>query len=435
MPVVEVVQGRAREGVARTAMWALGRSGDPGALLLDPRVRRDPYPRYDAIRARGPLVMSRLGWLSASHAVVEAVLRDPRFGHGEPRPPRGLVEHAIRPPGDPHLVDPVGPESMIGMDPPDHTRLRRLVSKAFTPRSIERLRPRLTEIAHGLLDGPAREGRMEVMGDFAGVLPVLAICEVLGVPTADRARFKALGERMAPALDLTLDYARHTRANDALAELEAYFTRLFAQRRREPGDDLLSQLIAVEDEGDRLSPRELMATVTLLLLAGFETTVNLIGNGTLAFLRDRDQWELVRDDPGRVPGAVEEVLRHDGPVQLTARTALEDADVPAGTGAVAGAPTVRRGQVVMLLLGGANRDPAVFADPGRFDVTRGNARQHLSFAAGPHHCLGAALARLEGEVAFAALAERFPRLAPAGAPRRRQTLILRGLEHLPVRAG
>jgi cytochrome P450 len=425
MSVVEVVREGAREGFARSVLWGLQRSGDLGARLLDPRVRVDPYPHYDRIRAQGPLVRSRLGWLTASHATVETVLRDARFGHGEPQPPGDVVTRALQPPVRTGLVDPVGPESMIGMDPPDHTRLRRLVSKAFTPRAIERLRPRVDRVSHGLLDQPARDGSFDLLTDFAGVLPVLVICEVLGIPADERARFRRWGGDLATALDLTASAAAHRRAQAALRDLSRFFEELFAQRRRQPGDDLLSGLLAVEEEGDRLTPRELLATCLLLLLAGFETTVNLLGNGTLALLRHPEQLRLLRAQPELLPNAVEEMLRYDAPVQLTARSALADVEE--------GALRIGAGASIVTILAGANRDPSVFADPARFDVTRANARRHLAFAAGPHHCLGAALARLEGEVAFGALLARFRTLAPAGAPRRRPTFLLRGLERLPVR--
>lgn len=431
MRVVEVVQGGVRDGVRRSVIWGLQRRGDVGAALMDPRVREYPYPTYRRIRERGTLVESQMGWYAAGHAGVTAVLRDPAFGHGTATGndvgAAGLIGAALQPGRPAHLVDPVGPESMIGMDPPDHTRLRRLVSKVFTPKAIAALRPRLERITDDLLDGPSRAASFDLMRDLAGPLPLLAICEVLGIPSRDRARFKGWGGDLAVALDLTAAAPAQRRANRALAELERYFGDLFVQRRREPGDDLVSELLAVEEQGDVLTGRELTATCVLLLLAGFETTINLLGNGTLALLDHPDQLALLREDPARIPGAVEEMLRYDAPVQLTGRLALRDT-------AVEGVE-VPAGRFVVTLLGGANRDPAVFAQPDRFDVTRANARQHLSFIAGPHHCLGAALARLEGEAAFGALLERLPALRSAGEPQRRPTFVLRGLERLPLAGG
>jgi len=431
MTVVEMARGTVRDGVRRSVIWGLQRREDVGAQLMDPAVRAHPYPTYARIRAAGPLVQSQLGWYAAGHAAVERVLRDPAFGHGQSAGAdtgaSGIVAAAMQPQRPPHLVDPVGPESMIGMDPPDHTRLRRLVSKVFTPKAIEALRPRLEGIAHDLLDGPSRAVSFDLMRDVAGALPVLAICEVLGIPSVDRARFKAWGGDIAVALDLTAPAPAQRRANRALEALHRYFEDLFEQRRRQPGDDLVSELLAVEEQGETLTSHELMATCLLLLLAGFETTVNLLGNGTQALLDHPDQVALLRADPSLLPGAVEEMLRYDAPVQLTGRMALQDT-------AVEGV-AVPAGQFVVTLIGGANRDPAVFAEPDRFDVTRANARRHLAFIAGPHHCLGAALARLEGEVGFAALLDRLPELRAAGPAERRRTFVLRGLERLPLAGG
>lgn len=431
MAVMDVVQGTVRDGVRRSVVWGLQRQGDVGAGLMDERVRAHPYPRYAQIRAAGALVESQLGWYAAGHAAVSKVLRDPTFGHGDTAGAdtraTGFVAAAMQPVRPPGLVDPVGPESMIGMDPPDHTRLRRLVSKVFTPTAIEALRPRLTDIAEELLAGPSRAVSFDLMRDVAGALPVLAICEVLGIPSIDRGRFKAWGGDIAVALDLTAPAAAQRRADRALAGLHRYFEDLFAQRRAAPGDDLVSELLAVEEQGDALTPRELMATCLLLLLAGFETTVNLLGNGTLALLDHPGELERLRADRSLLPGAVEEMLRYDAPVQLTARQSLRDTEVEG--------VDVPAGRFVITLVGGANRDPAVFADPDRFDITRRNARQHLSFIVGAHHCLGAALARLEGEVTFAALLDHLPDLRAAGPARRRPTFVLRGLESLPLVGG
>lgn len=431
MSVGQVVQGAARDGVRTAVIWGLQRQGDVAARLMDPQVTADPYPAYRTVRERGPFVATRMGAYTARHDVVERVLRDPAFGHGTASSaqgqPRGLVAAALLPPVVDDLIDPVGPESIIGMDPPDHTRLRRLVAKVFTPRAIEALRPRVEALADQLLGPAARRGSFDLMTDFAGALPVLAICEVLGIPVTDRQRFKAWGNDVATALDLTTPSPGQRRAQVALRALHAYFADLFAARRRDPGDDLLSELLQVEEQGDSLTGRELMATCLLLLLAGFETTVNLLGNGTLALLREPEQLALLREDPARIPGAVEELLRYDAPVQLTGRLALRDAEV--------GGVELPAGTFVVTLLGGANRDPAVFPDPDTLDVLRPNARRHLSFAAGPHHCLGAALARLEGEVGLAALLEHAPGLSLAGTPRRRPTFVLRGLSSLPVTGG
>jgi cytochrome P450 len=409
--------------VRRAVVTALAAGGDPAARLMLPAARRDPYPSYDRIRAAGPFARTRMGWYTARHEVVSAVLRSPAFSHDfsvDPRfQTRGMSHRRAE-----DLVDPLGPDSMLGTDPPDHTRLRRLVAAGFTPRSVQALRPRVEEIAHDLLrdlDGPV----VDVVPRYARVLPVLVICEVLGVPARDRERFTAWGDVLAVTLDATASSLAQRRGQRALRGLMAYFDDLFAERRASPGDDLVSRLLAVEEDGDQLTYRELLATCLLLLAAGFETTVNLLGNGAKALLAHPDQGALLREEPGRLPDAVEEVLRHDAPVQLTARLAVRDIEI-AGR-------TVPQGSPVVTLLGGANRDPAVFARPDDFDVTRPNVRQHLAFAAGVHHCLGAALARLEGEIGFAALLEAFPDLSPAGRPVQRRTFVLRGPVSLPVR--
>jgi cytochrome P450 len=418
----ETVKGVAGDVARRAVVTALAATGDPAARLMRPAARRDPYPEYARIRRTGPFARSRLGWYSAHHDVVSTVLRSPAFGHDFTLAPqlRGGVQ---RQPAD--LVDPVGPESMIGMDPPDHTRLRRLVSAGFTPRSVQALRPRVEELAAGLLhdlNGPV----VDIVPRFAGVLPVLVICDVLGVPARERERFTHWGDLLAVTLDATASSRAQRHGRAALRDLQAWFSELFAERRRSPGDDLVSRLLAVEEDGDQLTYRELMATCLLLLAAGFETTVNLLGNGTKALLAHPEQTALLREESARLPDAIEEMLRYDAPVQLTARLALRDVEVAD--------VTVPRGVPVITLLGGANRDPAVFDDPDRFDVTRPDARQHVSFAVGVHHCLGAALARLEGEVGFAALLDAFPDLTAAGPARQRKTFVLRGPASVPVRA-
>lgn len=265
------------------------------------------------------------------------------------------------------------------------------------------------------------------MTGLAGPLPVRAICELLGVPAADAPRFRRWGAAVAADLDSLSPAHRQRAATQALRGLEDYFERLIAQRRHDGGDDILSRLIDAESEGGRLNQRELITTAVLLLFAGFETTVNLIGNGTAALVRHPEQVALLHEDPSLIPGAIEEMLRYDAPVQVVARVPATDVDI-AGTHLPAG-------QMVSLMLGGANRDHEVFAQPHRFHVRRPNARKHLSFAAGPHHCLGASLARLEAEIAFTALLERFETLTLAGRERRRRTFVLRGFTSIPLSTG
>lgn len=424
----------AANGILQASVSAQAWLGDPGAQVFTGPGRLNPYPIYRRIRERGPLVRTGVGLMSASHATTDQVLRDPRFTsvapeRGEPGLVDRVVAAAVMDPATAissvtTVPNPVGPESMIGMDPPDHTRLRRLVARAFTPRSIAAWRPRVERLAEDLLDQAGRDGEFDLVPSYAAALPILAICEILGIPGQDRDRFREWGDAVASTLDI-VGPVEQARAGVALDELDAYFTRLFDQRRREPGDEVIDTLLAAEATGEAITSREVMATVLLLLVAGFETTVNLIGNGALLLLKHPEQMALLREDPTLIPNAVEEFLRYDPPVQQDGRMAKEDLEL-------AGLP-VRRGEPISVLLGGANRDPAVFADPERFDVTRTDADRHLAFASGIHYCLGASLARLEGEIAFTALLRRFDGIEKAGPSRRRRGLILRGLDSLPLR--
>ena len=339
-----------------------------------------------------------------------AILRDGRFGRGEDAPDES----------------PPRQRSFLGMNPPDHTRLRRLVSHAFTPRSISELEPRIEKLAGDLVDAALAAGDVDLIAAIAAPLPVVVICELLGVPVEDRERFTAWSHAVARGLDpedslSAEDRARLTRAR---LELRDYFAGLVAAKRQTPDDDLISRLIAARDDGDRLTESEMISTLVLLLIAGHETTVNLIGNGTLALLRNRDQLALLRERPELLTDAVEELLRYDPPVSYVPRVALEDAEV--------GGEPVRRGDLVVVHLNGANHDASASTDPDRLDVTRSPAK-HLSFGAGIHFCLGAPLARLEARVAFDALLSRTASIELAGEPVWRQNKLLHGLERLPVR--
>jgi cytochrome P450 len=322
---------------------------------------------------------------------------------------------------------------MLAVDPPEHTRYRRLVSRAFSARAVGRLRERTREIAHGLLDelegeAHAGDGRVDLVERYASLLPVTVISEVLGVPTAMRDQFLAWGDGATPSLDMGVDWRTHHSVERALGELDTWFRGHLDRLRREPGDSLLSALVAAaDDEGAGMTNDELLATALLVFGAGFETTVNLIGNGAGLLFEHSDQRRLLADDPSLWSNAVEEMLRVESPVQRTGRRAVRDTEVH-------GVP-VPEGELLILVLAAANRDPRVFPEPRAFDVARANARDHLAFSSGIHFCLGAALARMEGEIALRALFERFPDLAPAGDPRRRRTVILRGYESMPVRLG
>ena len=381
---------------------------DPVALLRLGPGRDNPYPIYEQLRARGPLVPTRLGnWVSTSHEVCSQVLRDRRMG--------------VRPEGNVPSTDDFG-LSFLEMNPPDHTRLRRLAAPAFSPKQMAGYRPRIEQTVHRLLDDAERQGNFDLVSTFAAPLPIAVITDLLGVPNANAADFARYGATIGSALDgiKSLSHARALMA--ANAELERLFADLFELRRREPADDILSRIIAAE--GDTIEPQELLPLCVLLLIAGFETTVNLISNGVLALLEHPQQWKDLCAEPGLGEQVTEEVLRYDPPVQRTARFALEPMEV-AGQ-------AVWRGQVVLTLIGGANRDPLVYDDPAQFDIHRPPSAEHLAFSSGIHYCLGQPLARLEASIAFAALAERLPELRRAGRVVRRNASTIRGPLRLPL---
>ncbi len=392
---------------------------------LDRRYRTDPYPLYRALRERDPFHRSRLigGWVLSRYEDVASVLKDGRFladdrKHSfQVKQRQQLIKDGLM--GAHEMLSP----SMLRTDPPDHTRLRGLVSKAFTPRTVESLRRRIEAIVQERFDQAATNGHMDVIRELAYPLPVIVIAEMLGVPTEDREQFKRWSDDAVASFGATSVNA-FVRARDAFRELQAYVERIAEDRRREPREDLLSALLAAEQEGDTLTLEEVFNTCILLLVAGNETTTNLIGNGLLALLRHPDQLELLRNDPSLVEGAVEELLRYDSPVQATGRFVLEDVEV--------NGKVVQAGQQVIALLGAANRDPEQFAEPDRLDITRKDNR-HVSFGHGIHYCLGAPLARLEGQIALLYLIQRFPNMRLAAErPEWGDNLILRGLKSLPV---
>ena len=383
-----------------------------------PEVRADPWPAYARLRAADPVHRRPDGdWILTRYADCQAVLADPRCSSNpshESTPSEGSPARQA------------GSNLLLFLDPPDHTRLRRLVSKAFTPRRVEVLRPRITELVDGLLDQVDGEPTFDVLEALAFPLPVIVICELMGVPREDRDSLKDWSTAASRLLDPDVEGDTLEQGLLAAMGLAGYFDALFEERRRSPQDDLVSGLVAAEEEGDRLSADELRAITVLLFIAGHETTMNLIGNGTYALLCNPDQLALVRDDPEVERPAIEELLRYDGPVHVTARVPLEDIDV--------GGTRIEGGVRMIVALGAANRDPAQFPDPDRLDVTRPDNR-HLAFSHGIHFCLGASLARVEGQVAIPRLLQRFPDLSLAAEPSYREHLVLRGLTELRVHSG
>jgi cytochrome P450 len=432
------------DGVAKPAVrWGLGhllpravmqgaaRRGDlQGRLIMASRAG-DPFEIFEQIRAGGPIYSGKFGHVTTSHAVVREVLSSADFRAGFDRSAAaGALGKAYLWAADTGHIGPIEPPSLLVTEPPDHTRYRKLVTRVFSVKAVDQLRRRTEEIAVDLLDaldGRDEVGAVDLVEAYCMLLPVTVIAEILGVPADQRERVLEFGAAAAPSLDMGLSWRRFRSVEKALAGFDAWLGDHLEALRRSPGDDLLSQLVAAQDDGVGLDERELKATAGLVLAAGFETTVNLLGNGISLLRRHPDQAALLAAEPDRWPNAVDEILRYDPPVLLTGRTAVRDT-VVAGRRVSAGA-------LVTTVLAAANRDPEVFADPARFDVTRANAKEHLAFSSGRHYCLGAALARMEGEVGLRRLFERYPRLQPLPGARRRDTRILRGYETLPVRLG
>lgn len=388
-----------------------------------PEVHEDPYPLYHQLREADPVHRSELGfWVLTRHADVLALLRDPRTSRDPRSSERVELLRSSVEVGE-LLDEEEAAPSMLFVDPPDHTRLRTLVNKAFTPAAVERLRSRVEAIVDGLLDRVAGAGTMDVVEDLAYPLPVTVICELFGVPEADWDRFRAWSRALVRLLDPLVAEDAFEEALQARRALRGYLRELIATRRAHPTGDLLSALIAAEDQGHQLSEAELVSMCVLLLVAGHETTVNLIANGMLALLRQPRARARLAADPTLAGSAVEELLRYDSPVQFTSRHALADFEID-GHG-------VRTGETVVGVLGAANRDPAQFPDPDELDLAR-KPNRHVAFGGGIHFCLGAPLARVEARIAIPALLERLPRLELGGIPVRRDTVTLRGLSSLPV---
>jgi cytochrome P450 len=392
---------------------------------LSPEFIRDPYPHYERLRTTDPMHLTPLGVFVASrHAEASLVMRDKRFG-------KEHVERTIRRYGPKIMEEPVFRSMshwMLQQDPPDHTRLRGLVVKAFTARRVEDMRPRIQQVVDETLDRIIPQGKMDLIEDFAFRLPVTIICDMLGIPEEHRGAFYTrarVGGRILDPVPLSPEEIKEANAGSVMSAM--YFQQLFELRRKNPGDDLTTQLVQAEEDGSKLSNEELTANIILLFGAGHETTVNLIGNGLLALHRNPDQLALLKANPNLINNAIEEFLRYDSSVQMTGRVALEDIDDLGGR-------KIPKGEGVLCLLGSANHDPAVYPDrPGSLDITRPNVKP-LSFGGGIHFCLGAQLARIEAEIAISTLLRRLPdlRLDDAVNPEWRPTFVLRGLKRLPA---
>ncbi|BBY44608.1 cytochrome P450 [Mycolicibacterium celeriflavum] len=427
-PIRHRIRWLAVHGFVRGASKLLARRGDvQGRLIADPAVRVDPVAFTEELRARGPVVKGAVMHITVDHTIASDLLRSDDYhvmpiGSNLPKPLQWVANRTKT-----GLLYPLEPPSMLSVEPPEHTRYRKLVSSVFTTRAVAALRDRVQTTADSLLDDLAGAGTVDVVDRYCSQLPVAVIGDILGVPDEARPRILQFGELGAPSLDIGLTWTQYRNVYRGVEGFNDWLSEHLEELRRHPGDDLMSQLIVASDEGARLNQRELMATAGLVLAAGFETTVNLLGNGIRMLLDHPWHLDTLSERPELWPTAVEEILRLDPPVQLTARVAKKDAEI-AGM-------RVRPGDGVILYIAGANRDPNVFDDPHRFDLERENAGRHLSFSGGRHFCLGAALARAEGEVGLRTFFERFPDARLAGAGSRRETRVLRGWASLPIALG
>ncbi|HZH75360.1 MAG TPA: cytochrome P450 [Archangium sp.] len=397
--------------------------------LLSPERSQNPYPFYARLLREAPVHFSEPWgtWVVTRYADVNAAFRDMRLSSVRTGMySQGMPEEVAR------KMEPLARNMaswLLFHDAPSHTRLRSLINKAFTPRMVEALRPRIRSMVEELLDAVAGKERMEVISELANPLPVIVIGDMLGLPREDWYRLKQWSDKLASLIGTGRPTPEQVEgALGAILEFEDYFRPLIARRRTQPGSDLLSALVQAEEQGNLLTEQEVLSTCTLVLFAGHETTTNLIGNGLLALLRHPEQWELLRGSPELLPDAVEELLRYDSPVQFTNRMAAVDLEF--------GGHTLRKGDLVMLMIAAANRDPSQFQEPDRLDVRRKELR-HQSLGMGPHYCVGAALARVEAQEAFAALLRRFPRMqvAPGVTPEWVDNVGFRGLRSLPVALG
>jgi P450-derived glycosyltransferase activator len=393
-------------------IYQMGLLGDPYALLL--RGQENPFPLFEQVRERGPLHLSRVGtWVTADHSLGNSILRDQRFGTRANDGARVAPQFSS--------LD----DSFLKMDAPDHNRLRRLSIPLFSPKRMSGYRPHVEHVCRELLDGVDGEAGFDLVQDFSKNLPIALIRGLLGIPDEYTEKFDRCCHGSAQVLEGFVSPEATEELQDAVDGLYEIFDELMALRAKEPGEDVISRLVEAEREG-LLTAKEAVGACGIIAVAGTETTTNLVANGVMALLDRPDQWEMLRANPDLAPQAVEETLRWDSPAQLATRVAHEDVEL-AGR-------KIESGELVAVLIGGANRDPAVFPEPERYDITRQVKTEHLSFSGGPHYCLGAPLARMEADAAFRILVERFPGLSRSGPADRWVSASARGLRHLPVAA-
>ncbi|MFI1916558.1 cytochrome P450 [Nocardia sp. NPDC020380] len=419
------VRWLAMRGALRAGFAVQARLGDPLArLLVTPELSDDPHPVLEQIRTRGPLVHTPVAWVTTDHAVCRNILRDKRFGvmpmdMGLPQPVGALIKRT-----DPGVANPVEPPAMLMVDPPDHTRYRQLVAQSFTPRAIGSLNTRVAEITAELVDRLAVNPNPDLITDFAAPLATEVISDMLGFPPGSTSKLANFGRSGSTLLDVGIKWKTYQRAIDDLRIVSSFLDEHLGNvRAHGSGDNPFSRLAA----DGALTDHEYTANAAMLIGAGVDTTVNLIGNGIVLLLQHRDQLDRLREDPTLWDDAIEEILRFDSPVQMLARVTNCELELAGHH--------VPSGEFIALMIGGANRDPVVFTEPSRFDITRSNARDHLAFSSGVHSCLGAPLARAEGVIALRALFETFPDICLAGPPKRRGLVTVHGFKELPVRLG
>jgi cytochrome P450 len=388
-----------------------------------PAFLSDPYPTYHALRAKDPVHWSSVvnAWVLTRYRDAVTALRDPRLGR-EPRNVEGIKDTGPSKPPGPFRQMQL--QWLVFRDPPDHTRLRTLLNKAFTRGVAVRLRPRIQAIADDLLDRVQGARRMDIIADYAFPLPVTVIAELLGVPVEDRRQLHEWANDLVGAIDITETPEVIERAGHVTLQFHDYLRNLLHQRRKAPKDDLISGLMAAEEQGDRLSEDELLGMCVFLLLAGHDTTLSLVGNAILSLVHHPDQLELLKHDPARISMAVEEFLRYESPVQMTFRLALVDMEIEGRR--------IEKGQYVCIALGAANRDPDQFPDPDRLDIAR-HENRHLAFGGGIHFCPGAPLGQMEAQIAINTLLRRMPNLRlDTDQPEWRRMVVFRGLKRLPL---